>query len=62
MLGLGDLLSCQNLLFLINDKNLAIFTAKPHNSNSVMEKNLAASGSVLLVYAISFGFPFCIWY
>ena len=36
--------------------------AKPHNYNSVIEQLFAASGSLLLAYAINFGLPFCIWY
>ena len=43
-------------------EKLAIFMAKPHNSNSVIELLFAASGSLLLAYAIHFGLPFCIWY
>ena len=37
-----------------------MFIAKPHISNSVTEYFLVASGNLLLVYVINFGFPFCI--
>ena len=39
-----------------------MFMGNLHISNSVMEYFLAASGNLLLAYAISFGLPFCIWY
>ena len=43
-------------------EELAIFMAKPHNCNSVIELLFAASGSLLLAYGINSGLPFCIWY
>ena len=58
----NDLLWHQSQLFLSKWEKLAIFIANPHSSNSVMEYLFAASGSLLLTYAINLGLPFCIWY